>query len=300
MSANLRFVSVDPYYNDQQYHLIATDTLYSRGNQYTEKTYLKRRNKIQQIGLGALAFFAKANIIPIVVDSKRVKRPWNNATTEFKKKIIYILQPPFSNQKTPQSHIERRTPPLSIHDKVIGDFNGMWIPHGCPEFFRDDEISKVSKIVNSEVIGDTLKIYYSENGKAILLQQSIRGSSAASSAMLILDHKKIPCIRTIKSRDLNNFYVRKHLENSNLRASLSLISSDDPLSKLRQRLLKSGSGMISVIGPLLTGHSIVIDEIAEDLNTVRLRDPYHGWEITVTKEAFLKRFQRGPMIQILP
>lgn len=35
-------------------------------------------------------------------------------------------------------------------------------------------------------------------------------------------------------------------------------------------------------------HYIVIDAISDDLKSVRIRDPYHGWEIDVRAEAFIK------------
>lgn len=44
---------------------------------------------------------------------------------------------------------------------------------------------------------------------------------------------------------------------------------------------------------------MVIDDVSEDLSHVRLRDPYHGWEITVTTKAFLKEWHGGKAIQVL-
>jgi hypothetical protein len=35
-------------------------------------------------------------------------------------------------------------------------------------------------------------------------------------------------------------------------------------------------------------HVVIVDDVSEDLKSVRLRDPYHGWEITVKTTAFEK------------
>lgn len=66
------------------------------------------------------------------------------------------------------------------------------------------------------------------------------------------------------------------------------------LSELRDLLKVSGS-CICWSGGDIGGHVIVVDEVSDDLSQIRLRDPYHGWEITVTAEAF-KRVSAGTRV----
>ena len=39
-----------------------------------------------------------------------------------------------------------------------------------------------------------------------------------------------------------------------------------------------------------------MDDVSEDLQQVRLRDPYHGWEITVSAKAFQSRWKGNQKI----
>ena len=69
------------------------------------------------------------------------------------------------------------------------------------------------------------------------------------------------------------------------------------LKELRNAIIKNGS-CITHVGKLgsseIGGHVIIVDEISKDLKNVRLRDPYHGWEITVNAEDFLKEWELLP------
>ncbi len=37
-------------------------------------------------------------------------------------------------------------------------------------------------------------------------------------------------------------------------------------------------------------HVVVVDDVNLEEGSVRIRDPYHGWEITVTEDSFLKEW----------
>lgn len=70
------------------------------------------------------------------------------------------------------------------------------------------------------------------------------------------------------------------------------------LKTLRDQLLEYGSAIVSIIDPQAGCHSIIVDEVSKDLKQVRLRDPYHGWKITVSAEAFQSRWKGQTVIQI--
>ncbi|MFQ5729032.1 MAG: hypothetical protein ACE5GN_01555 [Waddliaceae bacterium] len=61
----------------------------------------------------------------------------------------------------------------------------------------------------------------------------------------------------------------------------------------------SGKGSaIVTIGGDLGAHVIVVDEMTSD--QVRLHDPYHGWDIIVTLDAFKERFAGMSAIRVKP
>lgn len=186
---------------------------------------------------------------------------------------------------------ERRIPPLSMIDTQIVVDGKFTSEHGSVDFFTDDEILENLNIIKTVIQEDT-EIRYTKNGKAILQQQATRGCTAATAAMLILDNGKEPDYWGLRMRTLaNDEDLVKDIEKAGLKAFINKASD---LSELKSMITRHDSCVGSVKG----GHVIVMDEVSSDLSKIRLRDPYHGWEITVGSEAFLKKWVPGNIIQI--
>lgn len=114
--------------------------------------------------------------------------------------------------------------------------------------------------------------------------------------MLVMDHQKKPDTKALQNTNLGDTESQLHgLPKAGL---TPVVNFADNLSELRNLLIKNGSAIVSMDGEL-GGHVVVVDEVAEDLSTVRLRDPYHGWEITVTAKAFLKRCREKSEIEVI-
>ncbi len=192
----------------------------------------------------------------------------------------------------------RKIPPLSPigADTVI--FVGGKIKSVHPEgkLFSDNEIVEKLDIIKSVEIGPKVYASYTKHGKAIIQQQAMRGCTAAVTAMLIMDDGKKPDLSCLQGRNLGNDEDQiKDLQNAGLKAR---INSANSLSELRNLIIQNGSAIVSISGKI-GNHVIVVDEISKDLSKVRLRDPYHGWEITITSEAFLKEWHGGKSIQVI-
>ena len=56
---------------------------------------------------------------------------------------------------------------------------------------------------------------------------------------------------------------------------------------LKRAIQAQGSGIVFVDSGC-GGHAIIVDSITESLSTAVIRDPFHGWQITVTGEALAK------------
>lgn len=132
-------------------------------------------------------------------------------------------------------------------------------------------------------IGSNIFATYTSHGKAIIQQQGTKGCTAATTAMLIMDLGIKPNIEALKTRTLadENQMIRD-LEEVGL---IALSKKCQDLSGLKNIIDKDGSCIVLVTG--LEGHVVVVDEVSSNLSTVRLREPYHGWEITVSAEVFL-------------
>lgn len=178
---------------------------------------------------------------------------------------------------------KRRKPPRSLVDTIGKAGRDKEIV-----FFSDDVIVEKLPICKRENIGESVFAYFTQHGKAIIQQQAIRGCTAAVTAMLIMDHQKRPNLTKLTQRNLGD----DDLQAMDLReADLKPILNKAPnLKTLRELLLKNGSAIVHVYGKEIGAHVIIVDEISQDLSKVRIRDPYHGWEITVTAEAFLEKW----------
>jgi hypothetical protein len=190
----------------------------------------------------------------------------------------------------------RKIPPLGTFDTVMGSPSGFKSVHGSDELFSDSEIVEKLDIIKRIEIGSNIYASYTKNKKTIIQQQATRGCTAATAAMLIMDNRKEPDLLVLRTRNLgDDEYQMRDIQNAGLKA---VINSANDLSELRNLIIQNDSCIVSVFGKL-GGHVIVVDEVSKDLSKIRLRDPYHGWEITVNSEAFLKEWHGGKAIQIV-
>lgn len=196
--------------------------------------------------------------------------------------------------------LQRKVPPLGICDTIVwSKSGGIKSIHGQGKLFADSEIMNVHKVIKKKDLGRGVMAEYSENNKAIIQQQATRGCTAATSAMLIADHGKNPDVLELMSRNLGDTSNQvDDIKRAGLKPLIIEIdNSENQLNTLRKLIQKNGSAIIGISGEL-GGHVIVVDDISSDFKTARIREPYHGWEITVTGEALKERFQGGTIIQI--
>lgn len=195
---------------------------------------------------------------------------------------------------------KRRIPPLSMFDTIIStrDSAGrlhIQSEHGTGQLFKNDEIVEKLEIVTVQEVERGFYVGYTAHNKAIVQQQATRGCTAGVTAMLIIDHGKKPNLSDMRSRNLgNDAHKIRDLEQAGLKGTFKSASN---LSQLRELIINNGSCIVSLSGSL-GGHVVVVDDVSADLSKVRLRDPYHGWEITVTNEAFAKEWSGGNVIQV--
>jgi hypothetical protein len=86
--------------------------------------------------------------------------------------------------------------------------------------------------------------------------------------------------------------VIRDLERHGLEAIKSRVTS---LEELQSKIVEHGCSA-HVCVDSCGGHVIVVDWVGDD--HVEIRDPFHGWAVALTKEAFLRSWQpANPIIQ---
>jgi len=166
--------------------------------------------------------------------------------------------------------------------------------------FNDEEILSVNDPVEFKEIqvGNTiLQVGITATGKSVLHQQAEDGCTAGVSAMLIIDHGKLPREEDLLNRNGAVYDgIARDIQNAGLTPLCTpVLQCKGSLQLLRDQLQKHGS---AYIGYRNNGqsHSIIIDEISEDLKKVTLRDPWHGWQFVVKAPAFKKYWDEDTKI----
>ena len=198
----------------------------------------------------------------------------------------------------PTSVHVRRVPPLSLFDTVIIQNNEARSIHGggSEKLFKNKEILQVHSSIRTQVV-DGFIVDFTAHNKVVIQQQATRGCTAGAAAMLIFDAGKEISYQLLRSTNLaDTKEIVRWIENASLPVVCTLAIKAD-LTQLKELIQKNGSAIVSTNNNL-GSHVIVVDHIRDDLQEIRLRDPFHGWEITVTKDAFLREYKGGDIIQI--
>ncbi|MEK7339162.1 MAG: papain-like cysteine protease family protein [Verrucomicrobiota bacterium] len=210
------------------------------------------------------------------------------------------------NDQVTNSLPPRRYPPIGLLDTIEGtrDAQGKLVftsAHGTCSIFKDKEILQYHAVLQQESLGKHTNVYgeeeevyidFTQNNKAIIQQQATRGCTAATAAMLIKDQGGSPDFYALQERNLGDDEdIKQDIQSAGFKPVVTLLKSNS-LEAFRAQLSSYRSAIVSIIDPQAGCHSIIVDEVSEDAQQVRLRDPYHGWEITVYSTALEKRHYR--------
>lgn len=231
----------------------------------------------------------------------------NKSADSFKAAIVQATSviSDFTISNKSSTPIERAYPPVGAFDTVSWTFDdkGKMIfasAHGQGLSFEDDEIQAIHHVIRTKFlegrsINDKVLIKYTKNNKAIIQQQATRGCTAAVAAMLILDNGGTYGANNLRNCNLgDDDNMIRDIQRANFTPVKTDVAKGD-LDALDQLIKQNGSAIVTVQSGI-GGHVVVVDEITSE--KVRLRDPYHGWEIDVNREAFKISFSGNTVIQI--
>ena len=168
------------------------------------------------------------------------------------------------------------------------------------DLFSDSEIVRVHTVHSGDI--DSPRV--NENGKFVVQQQGVEACPYGVMDMFSGDHGKYPDFPSSGGRSMSHEIVAKIMHDRGLPLMTSTITYDESrnisgLFQLKKLLNKYGSLILGILDRKLGSHFIIIDEIADNFQTVRLRDPWHGWDITVKADAIRKRIS-DPRVLHLP
>ncbi len=128
-----------------------------------------------------------------------------------------------------------------------------------------------------------------EQGRHVILQQAAKSCGPSCAAMLILDHGKKPNYDTIRNISLSNTdRVARWIEDAGLQSKTTDLSVEkDRVGALIKCLNADGPGVLSIRHDEIGGHFIVLDAISVDDNTATIRDPCHGWALTMKLDVLI-------------
>lgn len=208
----------------------------------------------------------------------------------------------------PDWGILRQYPPIGIDNETqrLSRPGGVGINepyHGFGKSYSDTQIRDISKIIFSKELNSRRRYCFaglSQLHKWVILQQATRGCTAAVTAMLIMDLGGTPDLEALMTRNLGTIhYMIGDIKKAGFIPVESQLSSEAEALKELQGLIAKNGSIIVGVNSGIDGHVVVVDDITAD-GLVCLRDPYHGWEIAVGYEDFLKSLSVShPVLQAL-
>lgn len=200
-------------------------------------------------------------------------------------KILILIDILLLGQNTLASEYKRTYPKSGRRDTLIQMGNELCSNHPNRNFFEDDEIVQVHQTLNKRTRPGSRKIY---------IQPSKQGCSIGVTKMLLADHGK-DFSSLYQQRKLGDIYdIKEDLKESGLRPRISSFEQDiENLNVIDLLgLLQHGSIVLQIVDDKIGNHFIIMDEVYQNYrgqNLVRIRDPYHAWEISVKADSLLRR-----------
>lgn len=121
--------------------------------------------------------------------------------------------------------------------------------------------------------------------KHVILQQGIKSYIFTCIAMIALDRGKTPNYTGIHySETMNRCHAYLKVEGVGLSPILTHFYKTqhvDICGVLTRCVHENGPGVLIIIHPNIGEHAVVLDAISERENTAMIRDPFHGWSLTM-------------------
>jgi hypothetical protein len=165
--------------------------------------------------------------------------------------------------------------------------------HGSEERFIEDQYilkKHAMRYIDCGPYPATGKVVaMARNGKYIVWQQAIRSCTAAAISMIALDRGRVFLAQEITYAVASNEKQLRYIHDAGFESVVHSLAGlgVEKAKKLEEIIAESGSGLLHLQHPDLKSHMVVLDEISLDKDRVTLREPYHGYMITVRLFPFI-------------
>lgn len=187
-----------------------------------------------------------------------------------------------------------RCPPVSLqHDTAY--FSSDLTPisaHGYGLFVQDRYVLKrhVMCYVDCESYPASSKVVaLTKDGKHIVWQQAIRSCVPTAISMIALDRGKVFLAKEITYPVTSTQTMFRYIRKAGFEPVVHVLrgAAIDKVRALEALIAQTGSGLLHLIHPDLKSHMVVLDEISLEKRRVTLREPYHGYMITISLLPFM-------------
>jgi hypothetical protein len=188
-----------------------------------------------------------------------------------------------------------RYPPISDRcDTAFFDANlNPTSVHGSQEIFIDDQSilkKHVMRYIDCGPYPATTKVVaIALNGKHIVWQQAIRSCAPTAISMLALDRGKPFLAKEITYAVTNNEVMIGYILKAGFNPVVHPLKGIEveKAQALEKIIATTGPGLLHIQHPNLASHTVVLDEISLAKWRVTLREPYHGYMITISLFPFI-------------
>lgn len=164
--------------------------------------------------------------------------------------------------------------------------NSPFIKTCTPKFQRwiTDEATWTEMVATAEKQAQSIAI--TTAGKHVILQPAVKACVPACIAMLLLDRGKKPNYQEMQETNLANTQrAIEWVNEAKLECQITEIPQDNAIDLLSKRLAEKGPGKLSIEHPTIGSHAIILDEISREKGEALIRDPFHGWMLTIKLDA---------------
>lgn len=193
----------------------------------------------------------------------------------------------------------RAIPAGSAMDTIIGLPGGgiASIHYKGAVLFQDDEILGID-LHPMDYKPPTWGV--TRDGRSLVQQVGFRGCIAACASMMQLDRGVEPDRRWLESCNLEKKeHAVERLVWSGLAAMRVRELGADIPRRLEELIGLSGGILLGISGEL-GSHVIILDEVDRSEGMARIREPFHGWSITVQLESLLQRVGYLSAVRVQP
>lgn len=190
-----------------------------------------------------------------------------------------VLQFPRVSSRCDTAYFDADLKPISVH--------------GSQEHFIEEQYilkKHVMRYVDCGPYPATRKVVaLARNGKYIIWQQAIRSCVAAAISMIALDRGKVFLAQEITRSVASDEKQLRYIRDAGFTPVVHTLRGYgiEKAKKLEEMIAKSGSGLLHLLHPDLNSHMVVLDEISLAKGRVTLREPYHGYMITIRLFPFI-------------